>query len=528
MFNKIYSAGIWGIDGRIVSVEADSNNGLPGTSMVGCLSAEVREAQERVRTALRNSGFSLPPKKTVINLSPASIRKEGTTYDLAIALAVLSSLAGGSNLEAESALPPPERLRDWVFVGELGLDGSIKPVRGVLSIVLAAKSAGFSRCLVPEENLLEGLAVKGIQVLTAGNLRQCVEFLNSSERCRDYQEEAFQRQKKTRDAAEIGEERDFSEVNGQLLLKRAAEIGAAGRHNLLLIGAAGTGKTMVAKRIPSILPPMTEEEAIAVSRVYSIRGLLPAGEALLQKRPFRSPHHTASPQALAGGGSPPKPGELSLASKGVLFLDELPEFSSKAIEILRQPLEEHTITVSRAGGTCVFPADLMLVAAMNPCPCGFYPDRNKCRCSQGQIRHYLGKISRPILDRFDLCAEASPVRYRDLRGIGKNESSVQIRARVERAWEIQRNRFSGTTIRYNSQMSGAELERFCKISREEEDFLERVYLVKNLSARALHKILKVSRTIADLEGSPDILRDHLCEAIGYRTLEDRYWGGEDI
>ncbi len=515
MFSRIFSAGTSGIDGQIISVEVDAHDGLPGMIMVGYLSSEVREAQERVRTALRNSGFRFPPKKIVINLSPASIRKAGTSYDLAIALAVLAAFG-------EVDLEP---YQDCLFVGELGLDGRIKPVRGVLPIVLSAKEKGFQRCILPLENMQEGQAGKKIEVAAPLSLEQCVEWLRHPEKIKNYSAVKFS-DTAADQSADVRESKDFSEVNGQIVLRRSSEIAAAGRHNLLMIGEAGAGKTMVAQRIPSILPPMTETESIEVSKIYSVCGLLSNKQTLITKRPFRNPHHTISPQALAGGGVNPKPGELSLASGGILFLDEFPEFSSKAIEILRQPLEERSVTISRVHGTYVFPANILLIAAMNPCPCGFYPDRNRCRCSSGQIQHYLGKISKPILDRFDITAEAAPVSYQELRYSGNNESSSQIRSRVESAVERQAHRFHGTSISYNSEMNGKEIETYCKISSQEEHFLEAIYKKKHLSARAVHKILKVSRTIADLEERESISHSDLCEAIGYRSLETKYWGNE--
>lgn len=512
MFSRIYSAGTSGIQGRIITVEVDSHDGLPGMSMVGYLSSEVREAQERVRTALKNSGFSMPPKKTVINLSPASIRKAGTSYDLAIALGVLGALEY-VNLEP---------YLNSLFVGELGLDGTIKPVRGVLPMVLTAKEEGFCQCFLPPGNEREGQAVRQMEIAAPESLKQCVEWLRHPDiikRVVKVQGESLSCQDSS------GEEKDFSEVNGQLVLRRASEIAAAGQHNLLMLGEAGAGKTMVAQRIPTIMPAMTEKERIEVSKIYSVCGLLPKGETLMTKRPFRNPHHTISPQALAGGGLVPNPGELSLASEGILFLDEFPEFSSKTIEILRQPLEEKSVTIARTHGTYVFPANVLLVAAMNPCPCGFYPDRNRCCCSSKQIHNYLGKISKPILERFDISAEATPVTYQELRVTKENENSEQIRQRVESAREIQKYRFRDKQISCNSQMGGRDLKEYCKISAREEAFLETVYRKKQLSARAVHKIFKVARTIADLDSRSSISHSDLCEAVGYRSLEGKYWGG---
>ena len=514
VISKIYSGVIHGVEGQNVTVEADSNNGLPGTCMVGYLSSEVREAQERARTAIRGSGFALPPKKTVINLSPASVRKAGTSYDLGIALAILASLGVDMSSFAENS----------VFIGELGLDGKIKAVRGVLPIVTAAKGAGFRRCYIPEENFAEGNSVEGMEIITPRTLEECIRFLHHPEEQKNTMEKLAAERKTSFVCEEEERKVDFSEVNGQLMLRRAAEIAAAGRHNLLIIGAAGTGKTMVAQRMPTILPPMEEAERIEISKIYSICGLLPPGKPLVSQRPFRSPHHTVSPQALAGGGSVPKPGELSLASGGVLFLDELPEFAPRAIEILRQPLEERSISISRLHGTYVFPANFILVAAMNPCPCGYYPDRGRCRCSRGQIQHYLGKISKPILERFDICAEGAPMAYQDFRREG-GETSEAIRERVIKAWNRQRDRFVNTGIRSNGEMGIREIKQHCRLRPSEETFLEQIYTAKKLSGRSVHKILRVARTIADLADETYISKIHLAEAVSYRGLEDKYWGG---
>lgn len=316
---------------------------------------------------------------------------------------------------------------------------------------------------------------------------------------------------------------DYADVNGQLLLRRATEIAVSGRHNILYIGPAGTGKTMVAQRIPTIMPALSIEEKLEISKVYSICGMLPQSASLINRRPFRSPHHSISPFALTGGGSNPKPGEISLASRGVLFLDEFPEFQKRAIEILRQPLEEHVVTVSRVKGSCQFPADFMLAAAMNPCSCGHYPDRNRCHCTDAQIKRYLGKISKPILDRIDICVEAAPLQYEELKAPGRNEDSKTIRERVERVRRIQEKRFEQEPIYFNSEMSGADIRKYCRLSSEDESFFKRLYQTMGLSARAYSKILKVARTIADMDGSGDIAHEHLCEAIGYRSLEEKYW-----
>lgn len=512
MFSKVFSGALKGIDGSLVQVEADVSSGLPGFQLVGYLASEVKEAQDRVRTAVRNSGFRLPAMKVTVNLSPANIRKQGTAFDLPIAVAVMASYGQ----IAESGL-----LSSSAFIGELGLDGSIKPVTGTLSLVEAFREAGLTRCFLPVGNLREGLAIEGIDIIPADRFLNVMQMLNGVEAivpaCRLPEEGA---------RPWAGYSEDYREVNGQKLLKRATEIAVAGHHNILYIGPAGSGKSMVARRIPTIMPPLSSKERLEVSKIYSVCGMLPRGKALLSERPFRSPHHTISPQALTGGGKIPRPGEISLASRGVLFLDEFPEFQRRTIEVLRQPLEERSITISRAYGTCEFPADFMLAAAMNPCPCGFFPDRSRCSCQEAQIRRYLGKISRPLLDRIDICAEAAPVSFQEVRGIQGNESSADIRKRVEAAWEIQKERFHDTKLCFNSEMGNKEIRRYCRLGTKEEAFLQEIYQKLGLSARGCQRILKVARTIADLEEKEQIEQHHLGEAAGYRGLEEKYWGRE--
>lgn len=511
LFSKVYSAGLQGIDGYLVQVEADVGNGLPGFHMVGYLASEVKEAEERVRTSLKNSGFILPPRKVTVNLSPADIRKDGTAFDLPVAVAVLTSY-GVIDMEA---------LKDQSFVGELGLDGQVKPVRGVLSMVSALRDAGRRRCFLPKTNAPEGMAVGEIEIVGVSHLREITDFLTGQGTKEKFYEPAFFHAEEQNSSYLV----DFSEVNGQQLVRRATEVAVAGRHNILYLGPPGSGKSMVAQRIPTIMPPLSKEEQLEISKVYSVCGMLPPGRALLGKRPFRAPHHTISPQAMAGGGRYPKPGEISLASRGVLFLDEFPEFRREALEILRQPLEERKVTVSRVNGSCTFPANVLVAAAMNPCPCGFYPDRSRCSCNEEQVRRYLGRISRPLLERMDICVETSPVSYKDIRSREKdNESSARIRERVERAGDIQRRRFAGTGIFFNSEMGNRQIETYCVLGEREDDLLRKAFQEKRLSARGCHKILKVARTIADLEGEEQIGVNHLCEAISYRDLEEKYWG----
>lgn len=509
MFSKVNSAGLHGMKGYLVQVEADAGDGLPDFSMVGYLAAEVREAGDRVRTAIKNSGFRLPPKKVTMNLSPANVRKDGTMFDLPIALAVLGAydIVNLTGMEHSA------------FLGELGLDGTVKPVRGVLPMAASLWEAGIRRCFVPEQNSAEGLAVEQMEIVKVQSLRHMVDFLDNpgrimiEKRLVEMPEENFET---------CGV--DFSEIGGQFLVRRATEVAVAGQHNILYIGPPGSGKSMIAQRIPTIMPSMSREERLEISKIYSICGMLPPGQALVRKRPFRSPHHTISPQAMAGGGRIPKPGEISLASRGVLFLDELAEFQKGALEILRQPLEEHRILVSRVHGIYEFPASFMLAVATNPCPCGYYPDKKRCSCNEQQVRRYLGKISRPLLDRIDICVEAAPVSYEDIRGKSENEASCDIRERIEQARAIQKKRFANTSLFFNGEMKQKELRQYCILEEEGEKLLKTMFGRLGLSARGCNRVLRVARTIADLDGEEKIMQKHLMEAISYRNLEERYWG----
>ncbi len=507
MFSSVLSAAIQGMDICPIQVEADVSDGLPSFAMVGYVTSQVKEAQERVRTALKNAGIALPPKRITVNLAPADIRKEGSGYDLPITAAILSA----------AGMIPRQAILGVLMLGEVSLSGKCSPVSGVLPIVLKARELGCRGCILPLENVKEGRLVPDIPIIGVGSVKEMCEILRG--------EKAAPSGTKT---GEVWQEKeteyeDFQDVHGQEGARRAAEIAASGFHNLLLIGAPGTGKSMIARRMPGILPALDQKESLEVSKIYSIAGLLPASHPFMTARPFRAPHHTVSAQALAGGGRNPKPGEVTLAHRGVLFLDEMPEFSKKSLEILRQPLEDRCIRLSRVQGTYCFPADFLLLAAMNPCPCGYYPDMNRCTCSQGEVLGYLRKISQPLLDRIDLCAEADPVTYQELAKTKKEESSAQIRSRVEQAVKMQEERYQGTGIRFNADLSAKALDQYCVLSSQGRALMERAFDQLKISARAYHRILKVARTIADMDGAAVIQQEHLQEAIGFRMLDKKYW-----
>lgn len=513
MYSTVMAGALQGVSAYLVAVETDISPGLPTLNLVGSLSQEVREAKDRVGVALRNAGLHLPPSRITVNLSPANRRKDGTAFDLPIAVGLLASMNQISGKRVENTL----------FLGELGLDGEIKGIPGVLPIVREAALRGIRQCVVPSVNAQEGALIPDITVRGASSLQELYTYLLAEG------EEAEELLPPVRlDVGKLFQEKaseklpDFSEVNGQETAKRGAEIAAAGFHNLLLVGPPGAGKSMIARRIPGILPPLTLEESLEVTSIVSVAGLLKEGEAMVTKRPFKDPHHSITQAALLGGSMTPRPGMISLAHRGVLFLDELPEFQRVALDSLRQPLEEHEIHIARAGGTVTYPSDFMLVCAMNPCPCGYYPDAGRCRCTGSQVRRYMGKVSGPILDRIDLCVELQAVDIASLKGSKKSESSDTIRERIVRAREMQKERFRGTKYRFNGDIEAADMERYCALGKKEQRYMEKLYRSLGLSARAYHRILKVARTIADMEGSMEIGEEHLAEASFYRPAQE-YW-----